>query len=193
MGGGAYDAGRSGFLGLDGDLYLTGSSDGTGWPTKNAFQDTFAGGGASWGAGDCILAKFDLREARKTVSTQMSLFGDAVTYTIAVRGLIAPLTTTVYVTDVVPAGLTYATGTLTATSGTVDPSGVPTLTWSGVLSPTAVATITYVTTVEVASPQAITNVAVIDALGHQTITRTVTIIANPLEFFLPLALREVPP
>jgi uncharacterized repeat protein (TIGR01451 family) len=193
MGGGAYDAGRSGFLGLDGDLYLTGSSDGTGWPTKNAFQDTFAGGGASWGAGDCILAKFDLREARKTVSTQMPLFGDAVTYTIAVRGLIAPLTATVYVTDVVPAGLTYATGTLTATSGTVDPSGVPTLTWSGVLSPTAAVTVTYVTTVEATSPQAITNVAVIAVPGYQTITCTVTVIANPLEFFLPLALREVPP
>ena len=35
-----------------------GSSDGTGWPTHNAYQSQFAGGGGSWGSGDAILAKF---------------------------------------------------------------------------------------------------------------------------------------
>jgi hypothetical protein len=58
MGGPSYDNGRSGFLGDDGSIYLTGSTDGTGWPIKNAYQDYFAGGAASWGAGDDILAKF---------------------------------------------------------------------------------------------------------------------------------------
>jgi hypothetical protein len=58
LGGPAYDNGRSGFLGRDGSLYVTGSSDGGGWPTRNAFQSAFAGGPAEWGAGDVILAKF---------------------------------------------------------------------------------------------------------------------------------------
>jgi hypothetical protein len=58
MGGSANDNGRSGCLGSNGDLYLTGASDGAGWPVKNAFQSAFAGGGGNWGNGDCILAKF---------------------------------------------------------------------------------------------------------------------------------------
>ena len=58
LGGPSYDNGRSGFLGEDGSLYVTGSTDGAGWPTQDAQQDTFAGGPGEWGAGDCILAKF---------------------------------------------------------------------------------------------------------------------------------------
>jgi hypothetical protein len=57
LGGPANDNGRSGFLGSDGSLYVTGSSDGPGWPTKNAYQDTFKGGPGDYGAGDNILAK----------------------------------------------------------------------------------------------------------------------------------------
>lgn len=53
----ANDNGRSGFLGSDGSLYVTGSSDGPGWPLKNACQSTFAGGFGDYGAGDNILAK----------------------------------------------------------------------------------------------------------------------------------------
>jgi len=58
IGGGANDNGRSGCLGSDGSLYVTGSSDGPGWPVKNAFQNTFAGGGGDYGTGDCVLARF---------------------------------------------------------------------------------------------------------------------------------------
>jgi hypothetical protein len=58
LGGGANDNGRSGCLGADGSLYITGASNGPGWPVKNAFQSTFAGGGGNYGNGDCVLAKF---------------------------------------------------------------------------------------------------------------------------------------
>jgi hypothetical protein len=58
LGGGANDNGRSGCLGQNGGLYLTGASDGSGWPVKNAYQSAFTGGGGNWGNGDCILAKF---------------------------------------------------------------------------------------------------------------------------------------
>jgi hypothetical protein len=57
LGGPANDNGRSGFLGSDGSLYVVGASDGPGWPTKNAFQAAFAGGGGNYGNGDCILAR----------------------------------------------------------------------------------------------------------------------------------------
>lgn len=58
LGGTSYDNDRSGFLGQDGSLYVTGSSDGPGWVVKNAYQATFKGGPGDYGAGDCILAKF---------------------------------------------------------------------------------------------------------------------------------------
>ena len=134
-------------------------------------------------------------ESQKTASAITPTYGQAVTYTVIIQNLAAPLTATVYMTDVVPTGLSYAPGTLTAVGGTGTPNegGAPTLAWSGVLSPTSAVTITYVTTVTAAGAESINNMATIDAPGYQTITRTVTVIANPLEIFLPLALREVSP
>jgi uncharacterized repeat protein (TIGR01451 family) len=134
-------------------------------------------------------------ESQKVASPVTATYGQAVTYTIVVQNLTAPLTATVYVTDVVPTGLSYVSGTLTAVGGTGTPNegGAPTLAWSGVLSPTPAVTITYVTTVTVAGTGSIDNIVTIAVPGYQTITRTVTIIANPLEIFLPLALREAPP
>ncbi len=59
LGGPSYDHGRSAFLDDRGNLYLTGAADGPGWPTKNAHQERFAGGGGpGWGNGDNLLAKF---------------------------------------------------------------------------------------------------------------------------------------
>jgi hypothetical protein len=53
MGGASDDLGRSGFCDKDGNLYITGSTSGGGWPTKSAYQDNFQGGQL-----DNILAKF---------------------------------------------------------------------------------------------------------------------------------------
>ncbi len=58
MGGRTNDTGRSECLGKDGNLYVTGATNGSSWPVRNAFQGAFAGGGGNWGNGDCILAKF---------------------------------------------------------------------------------------------------------------------------------------
>lgn len=57
LGGPSNDNGRSGFLGNDGSLYVTGSSDGPGWPVINEYQSAFKGGSGDWGVGDCILAR----------------------------------------------------------------------------------------------------------------------------------------
>ncbi|QDS87004.1 Beta-propeller repeat protein [Rosistilla ulvae] len=65
LGGPNYDYGRCGFLDSRGNLYITGSVNGPGWPVHRAFQPEFAGGGGGKElcceggcyAGDVILAK----------------------------------------------------------------------------------------------------------------------------------------
>lgn len=51
LGGKSDDAGRSGYMDAAGNLYVTGSSSGAGWPAVNAHQATYAGG-----TKDCIVA-----------------------------------------------------------------------------------------------------------------------------------------
>ena len=56
MGGKAFDTGRSACLGPQGDLYVTGATNGPGWPVKNAVQATFAGtNDGRWGSRPMIL------------------------------------------------------------------------------------------------------------------------------------------
>jgi uncharacterized repeat protein (TIGR01451 family) len=121
----------------------------------------------------------------KTASVVTPDYGQIVTYTIVVQNLAAPLTATVYLTDVVPSGLSYLPGTLTATAGIVTDTTVPTLTWSGVLTPTPVVTVTYAVTVNVTEAQAISNTAIIVAPGYQPTSGTATIIANGYATYLP--------
>jgi uncharacterized repeat protein (TIGR01451 family) len=134
-------------------------------------------------------------ESKKTASTITPTYGQAVTYTIVIQNLAAPLTATVYLTDTVPTGLSYVSSTLTATGGTGSYSDVrvPDLTWSGMLSPTSAVTVTYVTTVTASMPQSITSTTTIDVPGYQTITLDVPIVANPIQLWLPLVLREGSP
>ncbi|MCC9605128.1 S-layer protein [Blastopirellula sp. JC732] len=69
MGGSNYDSGRCGCLDQQGNLYVSGSVNGPGWPLKNAYQPQFAGGGGGQElcykggcyAGDVIIAKFQKR------------------------------------------------------------------------------------------------------------------------------------
>lgn len=129
-------------------------------------------------------------EPQKTVTPLLAWQGETVSYTIVVQGLSAPLTATVYLTDVVPAGLVYIPGTLAATAGTPNDSLAPTLTWSGALSPAPAVTITYAATVTAANPQAIVNQVTIAAPGYSTMTRSATLLANPRQIFLPLVRRR---
>lgn len=65
LGGASYDDGRSSFWDKHGNLYVTGSTNGPGWPMKNAHQPKFAGGGGGKElcyeggcyAGDVILTR----------------------------------------------------------------------------------------------------------------------------------------
>jgi len=121
------------------------------------------------------LAGWSSTGPQKTASPDTAVHGQTITYTIVVQNLTAPLTATVYLTDTVPAGLSYLPGTLTATEGTANEDDAPTLRWSGILTPTPAVTVTYAVAVSATTHQVITNTAVIAAPGYQTLTRTATV------------------
>jgi uncharacterized repeat protein (TIGR01451 family) len=129
-------------------------------------------------------------EPEKRASTGSAIYGQTITYTIVIRDLTAPLATTVYLTDVVPAGLSYVPGSLAATSGSADDAGSPTLHWSGTLTPAPVVTVTYAVTVSTASSDYLTNSAVIAAPGYETLTRTVGVLINGRRFYLPVVMKQ---
>ncbi|MBC8070334.1 MAG: S-layer protein [Deltaproteobacteria bacterium] len=55
FGGPAHDNGRGAVLGEDCAMFLVGASAGAGFPTSNAWQPGFAGGGEQWGNGDAFV------------------------------------------------------------------------------------------------------------------------------------------
>lgn len=126
----------------------------------------------------------------KSASSYAVEQGDYLTYTVVVQNLPAPLTATLYVTDVVPGALGYVTGSLTATAGYVSEGTAPTLVWTGWLSESSPITITYVVTVTTAETRAISNTAVIFPPGYQTVLATRTVIAYPYQVHLPLVMRD---
>jgi len=135
----------------------------------------------------------DLSPSVKQVSHPAPGFGETVTYTILLRNIGASLADTVHLTDTIPAGLGYVTGSLTGTLGTPDDSAAPILRWSGVLASTPAVTLTYAVTVSLpggtAQIQRISNVVTISAEPIGVITRTATIIANGRAVYLPIVLR----
>jgi uncharacterized repeat protein (TIGR01451 family) len=128
----------------------------------------------------------DLSPSIKQASQSAPDFGETITYTIVVHNVGAPLTDTVRVTDVVPIGLGYISGSFTATLGSIDASAAPTLRWSGVISDTPIVTLTYAVTVTAAGTQVISNTAVIDAGSFGVSQRRAVIVANGYAVFLPL-------
>ncbi len=125
MGGPNFDNGRSGFLDGAGNLYVTGSSDGTGWPTHNAYQSQFAGGGGSWGSGDAILAKFS-PAAPSPGALQFSASG----YVALEGGPGATITVTRAGGSAGAVSVDYAAGDGTATGGSDYTAASGTLDWA---------------------------------------------------------------
>lgn len=131
----------------------------------------------------------DLSATTKEASPATPQVGDVVTYTVTIRNTGAPLAEAVALTDIIPTGLEYLPGSLSASSGTVDDSGAPLLTWTGILNGDLV-TITYSVTVTATGAQAITNTATIDAASAGVFARSATIIVNGWSLYLPLTTRE---
>ena len=130
-----------------------------------------------------------LPQPLKTASISNPKKDQIITYTISVQGLAAPLTATVWLTDVVPPGLAYLPGTLTATSGLITETS-PMLRWSGALSPSPIVTITYAAAVVTDARKVIVNTANLVAPGGQPLSLDATIIANGYDVYLPLIQRN---
>jgi len=126
----------------------------------------------------------------KAVSPEYADYGERITYTIVVRSATGPLTHTIHLTDTLQDGLSYVSGTLTATTGIITDSAAPTLYWSGALTPTPAVTITYAATVIVTESKPITNTAELSAAGGEPSTATTTVIVNLPMIYLPLILRD---
>jgi len=129
---------------------------------------------------------------QKTVSSLAPHNGQPVTYTIVIQDLATPPAgTTMTLTDELPAGLVYASGSLTATSGLADDILAPALHWSGILSPTPIVTIAYAAIVStpVTTPLVIPNTALLEPAAGETISATAAIILNAKQCYLPVMLK----
>lgn len=128
--------------------------------------------------------------SQKSPSELIAHHGEVLTYTISVHNLAAPPEATLYLTDVVPAGLSYVSDSLTATAGIVTDTAAPTLCWSGVLTPAPVVTVSYAVTVTATDPRAIANAATVVAPGYDVATHSAKVLVNPLVRYLPLGLKR---
>lgn len=133
----------------------------------------------------------NLTKSSKKASTDYANPGEVVSYTIIVSNTGGLTTTTAFVTDTIPSGLTYVPGSLAASAGTVNASASPVLRWQGALSPTKQITITYKVTVTTSSGS-FTNQARVAVAGVNPLTLTnvlnvprLTNTTTITDFFLP--------
>ncbi len=124
------------------------------------------------------LEEPDLSPSWKAASQRDVATGDTLTFTVRVENAGGPVTWTAYLTDVLPAGLAYVAGTLTATSGTVDDSSAPSLHWAGALSPTSIITVSCAVTVTAVDPGTVTNTAALAIPGYPTVHRSAIVRVN---------------
>lgn len=112
----------------------------------------------------------NLSTSTKSASTPHADPGETVTYTIQIKnsGGLSPQTT--FLTDTIPAGLTYVPGSLAATAGTVDSSQAPILRWQGPLSSNQTITLTYQVTVNDGVTGSFVNQAQLTSPGISPVT-----------------------
>ena len=122
----------------------------------------------------------------KTVRPVIARQGDTLTYTIS----LADISGTVTISDSVPGGAAYVTGSAHITPPLGDLSADAALIrWTGDLTTTTALTLTFAATVTVAAPTAIVNTAAVAHNGQIHIL-TATSIANGLRLYLPILLKE---
>ncbi len=132
----------------------------------------------------------DLSASRKIASNSAPAVGTVVTYAIVLSNSGGAFTHTVRLTDSVPPGLSYVSGSLAATLGTPDASSASMLKWSGVMSSTSIATVTYAVTISAATTQPISNTVTINPGFEAPFTRSATIIALGRLVYLPLIVKH---
>jgi uncharacterized repeat protein (TIGR01451 family) len=135
-------------------------------------------------------APADYSKSIKLASNSAPRPGELVTYSIALRNSGNLIANTLRVTDVIPIGLSYVSGSLTATRGTPNEASAPTLKWSGVMSNVSIITLTYAVSVSSNTTEALLNTATINPGIGSPFNRSATIIVNGLRVYLPLILKS---
>lgn len=140
---------------------------------------------------DANAAGPNLSTSAKSASTPRADPGEVLTYTLTLNNTGSRPNTALYLKDVVPSGLQYVPGSLSATTGVVTDSTAPQLYWQGTAATPAI-TITYRVTATGAITGAIINQAVITGAGISPLTLTESIIvprptisSTVHDFFLP--------
>lgn len=131
----------------------------------------------------------DFSGSTKQASSGWVNAGDVLTYTVVIRNSGGPVSTTIRVTDTLPIGLSYLTGSFTATRGTPDDSAAPLLKWQGNLSGTVAVTLTYAAQVTATARTTLINHAIVDP-GSGPLTRTAVVTVNGVLHFLPIVRRD---
>jgi uncharacterized repeat protein (TIGR01451 family) len=117
-------------------------------------------GGAVHRLADANGPSPNLTNSSKQASTPYADTGEVVTYTIRLENSGAASTETVWLTDTLPAGLSYVPGSATATAGSLTP-GASAILWEGALDQ-ALITITYKASVEATETGSLINRVAID-------------------------------
>jgi len=153
-----------------------------------------------WGLGDIyylqtVVATIEasslpnFSSSTKRASSPVPASGETITYTIVLRNSGSPLTSTVYLTDDSPAGLSCISGTASASLGDAGCINGSIL-WSGILASTPAVTLTYAAIVhEVSKPTVVVNTATIDTGEYGTFACSATIIVDGLACYLPIILK----
>jgi len=117
--------------------------------------------------------------------------GQIVTFTITLLNIGGPLTGTIRLTDTIPGGLEYISGSLQVSPdlGTAVLDG-QTLVWEGDIGNHSPVTISYQTRVVTDSVVALTNTVTVDADRFAPFDRSTVFIANGYTLYLPLILRQ---
>jgi uncharacterized repeat protein (TIGR01451 family) len=133
----------------------------------------------------------NLSDSHKQASTMSADSGERVRYKILLVNSGGAVEDTVALTDTVPNGLQYVAGSLSATSGTVDDTQAPTLTWQGSVGAETTVTVSYEVDVTGAVTGSLVNYATargpsvgVDLATALFVPRTV-LTSTMTDFFLP--------
>ncbi len=118
----------------------------------------------------------NLSTSSKTASARSADVGETLTYTITLVNSGGLEVNAVSVVDTVPAGLSYVPGSLSASAGTVDPSGAPTLRWNGSVGLASPVRITYRAVVNPPAAGNRVNQAQVTAPGLAPLTLTAAVL-----------------
>jgi uncharacterized repeat protein (TIGR01451 family) len=127
-------------------------------------------------------------QVSKSASTGGAAAGQTVDFRVVIRG---HFTSTVTLTDEVPAGLTYSSGSLAASTGSGTDDTDPTLLrWSGSMSQTNVVTLTYSAQVATTTTTAVPGLVTVTAIGYTPLSTTHTLILNGFSEHLPVIMKH---